>query len=65
MNKEKIIQIIKGRIKATEEQLNLETSLYASDKRYAVPDYSYADGRIKAFDEALELIGMLDKENNK
>ena len=65
MNKEKIIQIIKSRIKATEEQLNREISLYEADKRYAYPDYGYADGRTKAFNEALELIGMLDKENNK
>ena len=69
MDKNKIINLIKVRIKSDEIELQREIKLYEQNGTYApkydVPDYSYYAGRKKAFKEAIELIGMLDKNNNK
>lgn len=69
MEKSKIVEIIKGRIKSDEAELQREIKLYEQNGTYApkydVPDYSYYAGRKEAFKEAIELIGMLDKKNNK
>lgn len=69
MEKSKIVEIIKGRINSDEVELQREIKLYEQNGTYApkydVPDYSYYAGRKKAFKEAIELIGMLDKKNNK
>jgi len=68
MEKSKIVEIIKGRIKSDEVELQREIKLFEQSgtyAKYAVPDYSYYAGRKAAFKEAIELIGMLDKKNNK
>lgn len=69
MDKNKVINLIKVRIKSDESELQREIKLYEQNGTYApkydVPDYSYYAGRKKAFNEAIELIGMLDKKNNK
>jgi hypothetical protein len=69
MEKDKVIELIRMRIKSDEEELQREIKLYEQNGTYApkydVPDYSYYAGRKKAFKEAIELIGMLDKNNNK
>lgn len=69
MDKNKVINLIKVRIKSDEVELQREIKLYEQNGTYApkydVPDYSYYAGRKKAFEEAIELIGMLDKKNNK
>lgn len=69
MDKNKVINLIKVRIKSDEVELQREIKLYEQNGTYApkydVPDYSYYAGRKKAFNEAIELIGMLDKKNNK
>ena len=69
MDKSKVINLIKARIKSDEAELQREIKLYEQNGTYApkydVPDYSYYAGRKKAFKEAIELIGMLDKKNNK
>jgi hypothetical protein len=69
MEKDKVIELIRMRIKSDEEELQREIKLYEQNGTYApkydVPDYSYYAGRKKAFKEAIELIGMLDKKNNK
>lgn len=69
MEKSKIIELIRNRIKSDEAELQREIKLYEQNGTYApkydVPDYSYYAGRKKAFNEAIELIGMLDKKNNK
>ena len=65
MDKEKIIEILKKRVRSENDELQRQISLYEKDKRYAKPDYSYTNGRISAFKETIELIGMLNKKNNK
>lgn len=69
MDKNKVINLIKIRIKSDEVELQREIKLYEQNgtyaPKYAAPDYSYYAGRKKAFKEAIELIGMLDKKNNK
>ena len=69
MDKSKVINLIKARIKSDEEELQREIKLFEQNgtyaPKYAAPDYSYYAGRKKAFKEAIELIGMLDKKNNK
>ena len=65
MEKSRIIDLIKERIEHAENQLQREIALYEKDKGYAAPDYDYYNGRVSAFKEAIELIGMLGKENNK
>lgn len=65
MEKSRIIELIKERIELAKNQLQREIALYEKNKCYAVPDYSYYNGRMSAFNEAIELIGMLDKKNNK
>ena len=64
MTKEKIISLIKKRISDEEKEYQRELELHHNSERYAQPNYSWFYGRIRAFREALELIGMLDKENN-
>ena len=69
MEKSKIIELIRNRIKSDEVELQREIKLYEQNGTYApkydVPDYSYYAGRKSAFEEAIKLIGMLDKNNNK
>ena len=68
MEKSKVIELIIKRIKSDEAELQREIKLFEQSGTYAkydVPDYSYYAGRKKAFKEAIELIGMLDKKNNK
>jgi hypothetical protein len=65
MEKDKVIELIRNRIKSDDEELQREIKLYEQSAKYAAPDYSYYAGRKKAFKEAIELIGMLDKKNNK
>lgn len=64
MKKEKIIALIKKRIASTQAEYDRQKDLYDKDKRYVQPDYCWCDTRIKAFNEALELIGMLDNNHN-
>ena len=42
-----------------------QEKLYTADKRYSRPSYNYHEGKIRAFIKALELIGKVDKSNNK
>ena len=69
MEKNKIIELIRKRINSDEKELQREIKLYEQNGTYApkydVPDYSYYAGRKSAFEEAIGLIGMLDKKNNK
>lgn len=65
MTKEKIISLIKKRINEDVEEYQKELEICDKDKGYEKPSYSWHYGRIKAFREALELIGMLDNSNNK
>ena len=61
MNKERLKEIIKARIIATDEEYNRQYSLYEKDKKYAKPDYKWYDTRIKALNETLQLVGMLEE----
>ena len=65
MDIEKVKEIIKSRINATKEEYDRQEKLYKASQRYAAPDYGWFAGRTKAFNEALELIGIIDKPNNK
>jgi hypothetical protein len=65
MEKSKIIELIRNRIKSDEEELQRQKRFFEENFKYAVPDYSYYAGRKEAFKEAMQLIGMLDKNNNK
>ncbi len=64
MEKNKIIALLKERIASTQAEYDRQNDLYNKDKRYGKPDWSWYDARIKAFNEALELIGMLDNKHN-
>ena len=64
MEKNKIIALLKGRIASTQAEYDRQNDLYNKDKRYGKPDWCWCDTRIKAFNEALELIGMLDNKHN-
>lgn len=69
MEKSKVIELIRSRIKSDEAELQREIKLYEQNgthaPKYDAPDYSYYAGRKEAFKEAMQLIGMLDKKNNK
>lgn len=65
MNIEKVKTTIKKRSEATKAEYDLQVKLHEKDPKYALPDYGWFNGRITAFNEALELIGMIDKPNNK
>jgi len=65
MEVEKVKELIKDRIAKEKEELKQQEKLYTDDKRYGRPSYSYHEGKIRAFTEALELIGMANKPNNK
>ena len=69
MEKDKVIELIRKRINSDEAELQREIKLYEQNgtyaPKYAAPDYSYYAGRKSAFKEAMQLIGMLDKKNNK
>ena len=65
MDTDKAKKLIKARISREKKELKRQEILYATDPRYSCPDYAYHEGRIRAFTEALEVIGMIDKQNNK
>jgi len=61
MDKTTVMNIIRKRIDEAKEELSRQEQLYAKDKGHAKPDYGWYATRIRAFNEALELIGMIDK----
>jgi hypothetical protein len=65
MDVEKVKKLINDRISREKEEIKRQEKLYASSPRYGAPSYSYHEGRIRAFKEVLELVGMIDKPNNK
>ena len=65
MDKNKVINLIKLRIKSDEEELQRQKKFFEENFEYLAPDYPYYAGRKSAFEEAIKLIGMLDKKNNK
>ena len=65
MDIDKLKEIIKKRKKATKAEYDMQAKLHETDPKYAMPDYGWLKGRMSAFNEALELIGMIDKQNNK
>lgn len=65
MKVEKVKELIRAHISEEKEEIKRQEKLYTADKRYSRPNYSYHEGKIRAFTEALELIGMIDKSNNK
>lgn len=58
MKAEKIKQLIRTRISKEREEIERQKKLYGVAS-------NYHNGKIKAFEEALELIGMFGKINNK
>lgn len=64
MTKDKVAEIIKKRIRETREEYAQQKER-SSERGYAVCDSGWYEGKIRAYKEALEVIGMLDKENNK
>ena len=63
MNVEKVKTTIKTRISATKAEYKRQSDLHQKDNKYAAPDYGWFDGRVGAFNEALELLGMIGKPN--
>ena len=65
MEKSKIIELLRNRIKSDDEELQRQKRFFEENFKYAAPDYPYYAGRKSAFEEAIKLIGMLNKKNNK
>lgn len=64
MTKDKVVSLIHKRIKETMEEYAQQKER-CSESGYAVCDCGWYEGKIRAYNEALEVIGMLGKENNK
>ena len=65
MDVEKVKELIKQKMKDTDDEYKRQCSLYERDNMFAKPDYAWRDTRINAFKEALELVGMLNQIHNK
>jgi len=65
MDIEKVKEIIKGRISGAKGIYEMQEVQHKKDSRYPAPDYGWYEGRVSALNEALELIGMIDKPNNR
>jgi len=64
MTKDKVAEIIKKRIKETKEEYAQQKER-CGERWYDMYDIGWYEGKIRAYNEALGVIGMLDKENNK
>lgn len=65
MNKDKVVEIIKKRIEETKVEYAQHLKRCEESEGRMVCDSVWYEGKIRAYMETLEVIGMLDKENNK
>lgn len=65
MTKEKLIERIRAKIEDTEKEYKRQCDLWDRDERYSRPDADWRYTRIRAFNEVLELVGMLDNSHNR
>lgn len=59
-----MVALIKKRIMETKEEYAQQKER-CSERGYAVCDSGWYEGKIRAYTEALEILGMLDKDKNK